>query len=140
MARLTPRRTTRLLGAGPACGSCRRCPVTCDRVVYPAGCVASGCAKLYSATRAGRVVMGCAAGVYRAEIDVELFELAEEGPIGFGALRVECDPTIMCRTSVDEAYPHRAETACSNPDFLLDEMRRRVMNVDPGELGGSSAD
>jgi hypothetical protein len=115
-------------------GRCRQCPVTCDRVVYPAGCVDSECERLYTEERDGRVVMGCAAGVYRAEIDIELFELCQRTRHGFGGLRVEREPLEVCRTSVDEAFPHRAESAdCSNPEFLIDEMRRRVMNIDASE-------
>jgi hypothetical protein len=116
---------------------CRQCPVTCDRVVYPAGCVDADCEKLYSEDRDGRIVMGCAAGVFRAEIDVERFELAQRSRFGFGALRVERDPLAVCRTSVDEAFPHRSEQACTNPEFLLDEMRRRVLNLDASEAGAT---
>lgn len=119
------------------CGQCRQCPITCDRVVYPSACVDSGCDRLYSETRHGRVVMGCAAGVFRAEIDVARFQLAQRSRFGFGALKVARAPFAICKTAVDEAFPHRAAGACRNPEFLLDEMRRTAMNLDPDQVAPS---
>jgi hypothetical protein len=103
--------------------------------VYPAGCVDAGCERLYSEEQDGRIVMGCAAGVFRAQIDVELFELAQRSRLGFGALRVERDPLAMCRTAVDEAFPHRAVEPCRNPEFLLDEIHRTTPNLGASETG-----
>lgn len=115
------------------------CRVTCDRVVYPSGCVDSGCAQLYAAARHGRAVMGCRKGVFRAEIDIERFELAQRSRFGFGALRAERHPLEVCRTSVEEAFPHQVDEGCRNPEFLLDELRRRVLNLGEAEAEPASA-
>jgi hypothetical protein len=40
---------------------------------------------------------------------------------------------------VEEAFLHRAEEGCRNPEFLLDELRRRVLNLGEAETEPASA-
>ncbi|HWH14568.1 MAG TPA: hypothetical protein VNT51_07465 [Miltoncostaeaceae bacterium] len=102
---------------GPA-GSCRMCPVSCDRVVYPSGCVEAGCTRLYTYdTDDGRRVMGCMEKVYRVEIDVEAFQALQRTRAGFGALRVWREPLAVCRCAVEPTFVHRPHGACVNPAF-----------------------
>ena len=61
-------------GAGPASlapvttppdgGSCRACPVRCERVVYPARCVQQGCERLYAHRDGGITWLGCVDKVF----------------------------------------------------------------------------
>lgn len=102
---------------------CRRCPVFCDRIVYPAGCLESGCERLVVSAREGRDVFACSAGVYAVEIDLEAFELAERTRGGFGALRVRRPPLSICRGAVEEAHPHRDPGPCRNVAFMLAALR-----------------
>ena len=107
----------RLSSTGP--GSCRQCAITCERVVYPAGCLRAGCARLYHRTAGGRTWMGCAAGVYAVQIDAELFARMQRTAAGFGALRVARPPLPVCDTEVQRTFAHRGGGPCVNPDFLL---------------------
>jgi len=95
------------------------CPVSCERVVYPAGCIEGGCTRVYSYEQHGRMVFGCLEKVYGVEIDVQGFGALEGQKGGFGALRVVREPLPMCRTDVERTFEHRAHAACVNPDFLL---------------------
>ena len=97
--------------AARAAGSCRQCPVSCERVVYPAGCIESGCSR--------RTWMGCLEGVYRAEIDLDGFRRLQRTAAGFGALRATKEPLPMCRCDVERTFEHRSDGPCVNPDFLL---------------------
>jgi hypothetical protein len=107
-----------------ATGSCRRCPVYCERVVYPAGCVESGCPRVYAYEEGGRTYIGCLEKVYTVEIDLELLEEAQRARGGFGALKTARDPLPVCRTEVETTFAHRACGGCVNPDFLLSAPRR----------------
>ena len=116
--------------AARAAGSCRQCPVSCERVVYPAGCIESGCSRLYSYEdeETGRTWMGCLEGVYRAEIDLDGFRRLQRTAAGFGALRATKEPLPMCRCDVERTFEHRSDGPCVNPDFLLSG-RDRVYTV-----------
>ncbi|MGD9694225.1 MAG: hypothetical protein AB7V42_01015 [Thermoleophilia bacterium] len=105
--------------AAARAGSCRACPVSCERVVYPAECVRSECSRLYSLARDGVTFVGCLEGVFGVEIDLERLHLLQDGRGGFGALRAERDPLPMCRSEVERTFEHRADGPCVNPDFLL---------------------
>lgn len=107
----------RLLGPTEA-GGCRRCPVSCERVVYPAGCIEGGCSRVYSYEQHGRMVFGCIEKVFGVEIDRAAFEAMQRQPGGFGALRVVAEPLAMCRSAVDPTFAHRGDGSCANPDFL----------------------
>jgi hypothetical protein len=98
--------------------------VFCEKVVYPAGCVESGCSRLYAYEEEGRTYIGCLEKVYAVEIDLELFRNAQRGKGGFGALRTVRDPLPCCRTEVETTFAHRAQGGCLNPDFLPSAPRR----------------
>lgn len=109
-----------------AAGSCRMCPVSCERVVYPSGCVEARCERLYTYERAGRTLMGCLEQVFRVEIDVEAFRAMQRTRAGFGALRVWRDPLGMCRCAVEPTFEHRRHGPCVNPDFRESAPTSRV--------------
>ena len=100
-------------------GSCRHCPVSCERVVEPAGCIEIGCPRLYSYERDGGTWVGCLEGVYRVEIDLEGLRRLQRTAAGFGALRAAREPLPMCRSSIEHTFEQRAQEPCVNPDFLL---------------------
>ena len=103
--------------------ACRRCPVRCDKVVYPSGCIESGCSRLYVYDEHDRRFVGCLDRVFSVELDLEAFQRIEALRGGFGALRATREPHPFCRTDVDAAFAHRAEGVCVNPDFLLSATR-----------------
>lgn len=105
--------------AGPTeAGGCRRCPVSCERLVYPAGCIESGCSRVYSYEQHGRMVFGCIEKVFGVEIDRAAFDAMQRQAGGFGALRVVGEPLSICRSAVDPTFAHRGDGGCVNPDFL----------------------
>lgn len=130
----TPPRHAR--SAGP--GSCRRCPVTCDRVVHPAGCIERGCPALRTHTADGRTWMSCAQGVFRARIDIERFRALQRTAAGFGGLLAEREPFPICHSEVQRTFADRGGP-CVNPDFLLSDApggyRVRVAGGAEGERG-----
>lgn len=100
---------------------CRQCCSFCDRVVYPSGCIQSGCSYLYlfDDETSGRRFMGCMHKVFRGEIDVELFEQAERTRHGYGGVKLAGTPQPQCRMSVERAYDGRGEAFdCVNPSFF----------------------
>jgi len=108
------------VAARTAAGSCRHCPIACERVVEPAGCIEAGCPRLYAHVRDGRTWIGCMEGVYDVEIDLDGFERLQDTTTGFGALRAAREPLPICRSGVERTFEHRASSApCVNPDFLL---------------------
>lgn len=108
-----------VVAAAAVSGSCRQCPVTCERVVQPAGCVESACPRLEVLRRDGRSWMACRAGVFDVEIDVEGFRTLQRTVAGFGGLRAAREPLAICRSAVERTFEHRGPAACVNPDFLL---------------------
>jgi hypothetical protein len=106
-----------------AAGSCRLCAVSCERVVMPAGCLESGCSRLYSYEQDGRTWIGCVERVFAAEIDLHRFRLLERTRAGFGGLRTAREPLPICRTEVERTFEHRSDGPCVNPDFLLSAHR-----------------
>ena len=100
---------------------CRQCCAFCDRVVHPAGCIASGCnfLYLYDDEKTGRRFMGCLNKVFKVEIDVELFREAERTRHGYGGVKLTGMPIAQCRTSVERAYDGcGAAFDCVNPGFF----------------------
>jgi hypothetical protein len=100
---------------------CRQCCAFCDRVVHPAGCVASGCRYLYfyDDDGTGTRYMGCLNKVFKVEIDVRLFEEAERTRHGYGGVKLSRAPLAQCRTSVERAYAGNGEPfECVNPSFF----------------------
>jgi hypothetical protein len=95
---------------------CARC--NCDKVVYPAACVAKGCPFLYAIEEFGHRYIGCMQNVFDVEIDVDLLAAAERTRSGFGAVKAMRQPLPMCTTSVDACYENRRdELGCVNPEF-----------------------
>jgi hypothetical protein len=105
--------------ARTSAGSCRQCPISCERVVEPAGCIEAGCPRLYSHVREGRTWVGCMEGVYDVEIDLEGLRRMQRTKAGFGALRAAREPLPICRSEVERTFAHRGPAPCVNPDFLL---------------------
>jgi hypothetical protein len=97
---------------------CDRCAVHCEKVVYPAACVARSCPFLYAYEAFGHTYVGCMQKVYAVEIDLHLLQEAEAASRGFGAIRALKKPLPMCRSAVDRCYSHRDdEIGCRNPEF-----------------------
>lgn len=97
---------------------CRRCEVHCDKVVYPAACVAKACPFLYAIEEFGHRYIGCMQKVYDVEIDTDLLAAAERSRSGFGAVKTMRKPLPMCTTRVDPCYENRADDlGCVNPEF-----------------------
>jgi hypothetical protein len=83
--------------------------------------VESGCRYLYlyEEEHTGRRYMGCLNKVFKVEIDVELFELAEQTRHGFGGVKMTGDPLPQCRSSVERAYHGDGDAfECVNPGFF----------------------
>ena len=101
-------------------GECRRCAAFCDKLVEPRGCLEQRCAYLYSYEDhlTGNRYMGCVRKVFRAEVDVEMFELAENAG-GFGGLKMTGQPLPQCQFKVEPAYiGSGAGYDCTNPRFF----------------------
>ncbi len=106
--------------AGAKSGECRRCRTFCDKLVEPRGCIALGCRYLYSyedAISGGRF-MGCLKKVFRAEIDIDMFELAEAAE-GFGGIKMTGQPLPHCQFKVEPCYEGAGSSfECINPRFF----------------------
>jgi hypothetical protein len=97
---------------------CRRCDVHCDKVVYPSACLARACPFVYAYEEFGHTYMGCMQKIFFAEIDVDMLRAAERRQSGFGAVKAMRMPLPMCKSEVEDTYPHRAgELGCVNPEF-----------------------
>lgn len=106
--------------------ACRRCPVRCDKVVFPTGCLESQCSRLYAYDEGERTFVGCLDRVFAVELDLAAFRRLESVRGGFGALRATREPHSFCQTDVDAAFEHRSPGACVNPDFLLSATRHPI--------------
>lgn len=86
-------------------GECRQCGAYCDKLVEPRGCLEARCRYLYSYEDqlSGNRYMGCLQKVFRAEVDVDMFELAENAG-GYGGLRMTGQPLAQCQFTVEPAY------------------------------------
>jgi hypothetical protein len=101
-------------------GECRRCSAYCDKLVEPRGCLEMRCGYLYSYEDrwTGNRYMGCLRKVFRAEIDVDMFELAENAG-GFGGLKMTGRPLPQCQFTVEPAYAGAGEGFdCVNRRFF----------------------
>jgi hypothetical protein len=97
---------------------CRRCEVSCDKVVYPSACLERSCPFVYAYREFGHTYIGCMQKVYAAEIDVDLLRAAERTKAGFGAIKAVGPPLPMCRVEVERCYEGRSgELGCVNPEF-----------------------
>lgn len=105
---------------GACFGECRQCRTFCDKLVEPRGCVELGCRFLYSYVdpAAGVRYMGCMRNVYRAEIDVEMFEAAELAG-GYGGVKMTGEPLPQCQFRVEPCYEGEGRAhECVNPRFF----------------------
>ena len=97
---------------------CRHCEVHCDKVVYPAACLARSCPFVYAYEEFGRTYMGCMQKVFQVEIDLDLLQAAERRRSGFGAVKAKGRPLPMCKVEVESCYESRVdELGCVNPEF-----------------------
>jgi hypothetical protein len=103
-------------------GECRECRTFCDKLVEPRGCLGQRCQYLYSYhdELSGSRYMGCMRKVFKGEIDVDAFELAElSGGIGFGGIKMTGAPLPQCQFRVEPAYEKGGEGhSCVNPRFF----------------------
>ncbi len=101
-------------------GECRRCRTFCDKLIEPRGCIELDCRYLYSYHDAlsGSRYMGCLRKVFRAEIDIDLFEDAEQTG-GFGGIKMTGHPLPQCQFRVEPSYEGvGAAYECVNPRFF----------------------
>jgi hypothetical protein len=101
-------------------GECRRCRTFCDKLIEPRGCIELGCRYLYSYhdPHSGGRYMGCLRKVFRAEIDIDLFEDAERAG-GFGGIKMIGQPLPQCQFRVEPSYEGvGAAYECVNPRFF----------------------
>lgn len=110
-------------------GSCRQCPVSCERVVQPAGCVEAACPRLYSYERDGRTWIGCLEGIYQVEVDLDGLRRLQRTAAGFGGLRAAREPLGICRSAVERTFEHRGASECVNPGFLLSAAAEYVVTA-----------
>ena len=106
--------------AGAASGECRQCRTFCDRLVEPRSCLELRCRYLYSYIDplSGSSYMGCMRKVFRAEIDMSLFEEAERSG-GYGGIKMTGDPLPQCQFRVEPAYEGVGPAhECVNPRFF----------------------
>lgn len=89
----------------------------CERVVYPANCVAISCPRLYAHEDEGVTWIGCIDSVFTSEVDVHALLAMEDAQSGFGALRAEGDPRVQCKVAIDRTFPHRGAADCTEPGF-----------------------
>jgi hypothetical protein len=101
-------------------GECRACRTFCDKLVEPRGCLELRCRYLYSYsdTLTGARYMGCLRKVFRAEIDVAMFEAAERQG-GFGGIKMTGEPLPQCQFKVEPSYEGAGPAyECINPRFF----------------------
>jgi hypothetical protein len=97
---------------------CRRCGVHCDKVVYPAACLARSCPFVYAYQDLGHTYIGCMQKVYDVEIDLDALQEAQARKGGFGAVKTVRQPLPMCKAEVASCYENRADKlGCVNPEF-----------------------
>jgi hypothetical protein len=97
---------------------CRRCGVHCDKVVYPAACLARSCPFVYAYQELGHTYIGCMQKVYDVEIDLDALQEAQARKGGFGAVKTVRQPLPMCKAEVASCYENRADKlGCVNPEF-----------------------
>ena len=101
-------------------GECRRCRTFCDKLVEPRGCVEMRCSYLYSYgdPLSGNRYMGCIRKVFGAEIDLDLFEVAEATG-GYGGIKMTGQPLPQCQFTVEPCYEGEGPAfECVNPRFF----------------------
>jgi len=107
-------------GEATRTGECRRCRTFCDRMVEPRGCLKARCPNLYSYVDelTGVRYMGCIQKVFRAEIDIDMFEAAERNG-GYGGIKMTGQPLPQCEFRVEPCYEGMGPAhQCVNPEFF----------------------
>src|SRR5881397_2711061 len=91
--------------AGTRAGECRQCRTFCDKLIDPRSCLELRCGYLYSYDDplSGNRYMGCIQKVFRAEIDMAMFEAAERTG-GYGGIKMTGDPLPHCQFRVEPSY------------------------------------
>jgi hypothetical protein len=103
-----------------AVGECRQCRSFCDKLIEPSGCLEMGCRYLYTYEDAhtGARFMGCLNKVFSAEIDLDLFLLAERNG-GYGGIKMTGTPLPQCQFRVEKAYEGEGPAyECVNKTFF----------------------
>ena len=80
-----------------------------------------GCRYLYSYEDAntGQRFMGCMNKVFSAEIDLDMFILAEQGRGSFGGIKMTGEPLPQCQFRVEPAFEGDGPAhTCLNPSFF----------------------
>lgn len=89
-------------------------------MIEPRGCIELACRFLYSYEDqlTGGRYMGCMQKVFRAEIDVDMFELAEAAS-GFGGIKMAGESLPQCQFHVEPCYEGEGRAFdCVNPRFF----------------------
>lgn len=106
--------------SGTKAGECRRCRTFCDKLIEPRGCIEIGCPNLYSYEDqlSGGRFMGCLRKVFRAEIDLDMFELAEATG-GYGGIKMTGQELPQCQFTVEPCFEGDGRAyECVNPRFF----------------------
>src|SRR5215211_9025263 len=101
-------------------GECRQCRTFCDRLVEPRGCLELRCRYLYSYLDplSGTQYIGCMRKVFRAEIDLAMFEAAERNG-GYGGIKMTGEPLPQCQFKVEPSFEGAGPAhECVNPGFF----------------------
>jgi hypothetical protein len=97
---------------------CHRCPVVCERVVYPAHCLQSGCRYVYAFDEGLHRYFGCLQKVFSVEIDLAPFQDSARRDV-YGAVKAKRPPGPECLIRIEQAYRFRYSwQGCQNPTFL----------------------
>lgn len=92
----------------------------CDKVIKPSSCIANSCPYLYTyeEERSGSRFMGCMRRVFRSEIDLDAFLLAERSG-GFGGIKMSGQPLSRCDFEVEQAFSGEGPAhECVNQRFF----------------------
>ena len=102
---------------------CRECAAVCEKVVYPAACLASSCRYLYAFREKDHTFFGCIEKVFRHEIDMGLFQDLEHTKGGFGVVKMARQPLEHCAVAVQSCYQCAEVPLCRNMYFRRRDRR-----------------
>jgi len=102
---------------------CRECAAVCEKVVYPAACLAASCRYLYAFREKDHTFFGCIEKVFRHEIDLELFQDLEGTKGGFGVVKMARQPLEQCAVAVQSCYQCAEVPLCRNMYFRRRDRR-----------------
>jgi hypothetical protein len=108
---------------------CQECSAQCEKVVYPAACLAMNCRFLYAFKEDGDTFFGCIEKVFPHEIDLKMFQEIERGKGGFGVVKVARQPLPQCSIAVQSCYATGEGPLCRNMYFRRRD-RREVQTVE----------